>query len=308
MLIFDDQLFSDYAELFLEPVCFDRTGQFGHADQVKALQTIPTGRDLDFETLCHQRARELIDRNQIINLLWSGGADSSLVLAMLDAEDIPSDQLNLVISSDVFWINPNGVKTALKKFTYVLPSRQPQRLGAFMFEDDLMLSGIGLDMLIHDYDIRKFRPDNLNHFIDKLSSESGRQRKEYDDIAIAMAEIVGVDCETAEDFSRLKCFVFFWQQEVLMLGRLAGSGIYGKDFENFFTTEDFQSWSLFHTAKSLSGFDEFGNKRIPSELIKKLNPDYLTTRRSRQQFGMQSLFEWKPVTRITDDWQYTYAS
>ena len=106
MLIFDDQWFRDYAELFLEPICFDRTGQFGHGEQINALQTVPAGRELDFETLCRQRARELIDRNRPIELLWSGGVDSSLVLALLEAENIPADQLLLLISSDIFRVNP----------------------------------------------------------------------------------------------------------------------------------------------------------------------------------------------------------
>ena len=302
MLIFDDQLFRDYAELFLEPICFDRTGQFGHGEQINALQAVPAGRELDFETLCRQRARELIDRNRPIELLWSGGVDSSLVLALLEAENIPADQLLLLISSDTFRVNPTGAGKALKQYRYVLPST----LNNHIRNQALLLSGIGMDMLIHDHEIQRFRPTSLADLLNKMSDKSSRPRNQYDNVALKMAQVVGVDCIIAEDFSRLKCFVFFWQQEMLMLGRLAGSGIYGQDFENFFTTEDFQSWSLFHSAKSLSGFDQYGNKRIPSELIHRLNPNYLTTKPSSQQLNLQSLFEWKPVIRITDDWQYTY--
>lgn len=302
MLIYDNKLFSDYAEFFVEGVCFDRTGYFGHKNKIKVLQKIPVGKKLDFETLCYQRAKELISRGKTIYLLWSGGIDSSLVLALLEQSGITKDQLVIMLSIDAFKVNPIACKTVLSKYNFEFVNKLCNK----SYSDGLLLSGIGMDMLIHDTDLKTFKPESLDDLFEKMSKKFNKSKNEYKELALKMSELVGVDCNTCEDFNRIKCLVFFWQIELVMIGFLTGCGVYGVNYENFFTTEDFQSWSLYYPAKSLSGFDSFGNKKISSDMVKKLNPDYVTTNPMDYGPSIFLFFRKKILASINDNWQYTY--
>jgi hypothetical protein len=66
---------------------FDRTKQIPHYlnFDVPDLPNLPDDFNKSFETICLERATELLSTGKYINLLWSGGIDSTVALAAIHA-------------------------------------------------------------------------------------------------------------------------------------------------------------------------------------------------------------------------------
>lgn len=299
-VLFDNDILRETADLLLEPALLDRTGTFHSLDGIKIIQPFPKPDTFDFTELCQARAKQIIDMNRKIYLLWSGGADSTLVFILLEQAGISDEQLMVLVTSDSLTVNPMMNHYITSQYEMDCPSLYSDKLRPFM-EDGIILSGIGMDMLTIGFDVDHVKTDDLADLISYLQPRTDGTKAEYQAVFEKLSDASGLPCETVQQYSQLKNQVLCWQPELLMIGRLTGYGVYNQHFLNFYQTDEFQQWSL-----GGSGFtkDRFGNKSIVSEMIAVEHPDWLPKHRPR--FTLPQLFTNKKTIRITDDWQYSY--
>lgn len=297
-VLFDNRLLKKEAHLLLEPALLDRTGTFHSLDGIKVIQTLPEKSAFNFSELCQARAEQIVGLNKKIYLLWSGGADSTLVLMLLEQSGLSDDQLVVLVTSDSVTVNPTLADYITGHYDMDCPSLYPDKLRSFM-DNGLILSGIGMDMLTTGFDVDHVKTDDLDGLTQYLQPLTDGTKAEYQAVFEKLSAAAGLPCETVQQYSRLKNLILCWQPELLMIGRLAGYGVYDQHYLNFYQTREFQQWSLSHT-----GFtkDRFGNKSLIAERINSLHPNWLPKRKAR--FTMPQLFTNQRIVRITDDWQY----
>ena len=278
----------------------DRTGTFHSLNGIRIIQSLPEPYEFDFNELCHARAEQIIDLNKKIYLLWSGGADSTLVFMLLEQAGITDEQLVVLVTSDSVSVNPVLDQYTTDHYEMDFPSLYTDKLRPFM-EDGIILSGIGMDMLTTGFDVDHVETDDLSDLVNYLQRISGGTSTEYQAIFDKLSKAAGLPCETVQQYSKLKNLILCWQPELLQIGRLTGYGEYGQHYLNFYQTENFQRWSLSH-----SGFikDRFGNKSVVSDLICSRQHEWLP--KNRPRFTLPQLFTNRKTIRITDDWRYFY--
>ena len=298
-VLFDKNILSKEASLLLEPALLDRTGTFHALDNITVIQPLPKPEPHDFYSLCMNRAEEIIALNKKIYLLWSGGADSTLVFLLLERQGIRDDQLVILVSSDSVVINPAMDHYLTDHYEIDCPSLYPDKLRAFMGDDSLILSGIGLDMLTSGFDVDHADSNELHDLIRYFQSRTAGTEQEYHTIFARLSEAAGRPCDTVQQFSRLKNMVLCWQPELLTIGRLANYGVYGQHFLNFYQTTKFQQWSFFNAK---TGKDALGNKQIVVDIMDELDSRWLP--KVKPRFTLPQLFENKETLRMTNDGQY----
>ena len=114
-MLFDASLLRKQCRMLWEPALLDRTGHFHSLDNITVLQPWQQpDPSLDFNSLCQQRVQDIINLDKKINLLWSGGADSTLVLLLLRQQGIDPGQLCVLGSTDSMNTNPALSKNRLQ--------------------------------------------------------------------------------------------------------------------------------------------------------------------------------------------------
>jgi len=283
---------------------FDRTGTFHTLDGYSVLQSIPTMKNFDFQELCEARAQELVSRGKHIKLMWSGGADGSLVLALLERSGMSADQLSVICNSCAFSINPLLAEHIADKYPVIVAAGFEEGLTECVSDDSLILTGIGADMLTAGFEKKGYPDFTLDELVAEWIKDSEFTAQDYQDLFAKLSQAADEPCETVAQYSFLKNLVLCWQSELLNVGRHTGKGQYGTHFENFFCTEDFQSWSLYHDADSVWGLDEWGNKKVVADILNDVQPGYLPRTGKQGRFSTWQLYSRQHVLEIRDDWGY----
>ena len=311
-MLFDAAVMSEQASMLWESSLLDRTGHFHSLDGLTIMQplTLPDSLSTSstFAELCQSRASQMISTGKKINLLWSGGADSSLVLLLLRQQGIDPDQLRILASVDSYRINPALGELINNTYELDSPWLHSEGLQYFMADNQALVSGIGLDMLTGcGFDVTENDCETLDELSAWLRQITGSTASdaEYQAIYDGLAEASGYPCTTIPEYSRLKNLLLCWQPELLHIGRLAGYGQYNEHYINFYTSETFQGWSLAQSIDSLSSRDDWGNKQLAVNLITELDPAMIPRPHCRQTLSMVHYQSGaQPVQTITDDWQY----
>ncbi len=298
-MIFDRSLLKDTASLIMEQSVFDRTGTFHSLDGYTVIQEIPTPEKYDFMELCVSRAKEIASINKTINLLWSGGADSTLVLLLLEQAGVPDDQIRILCSGDSFIINRALGDLVIDRYQVDSPYFYDNKLQHFISENEVIVSGIGMDMLTFGFDVELMPTSSLDDLVEFMQSRTSGTKEQYSSIFRKLEQASGYPCTTVKEYSRLKNLVLCWQPELLNIGILANKGIYGEHFINFYQTKEFQQWSLISND---SRSDQYGNKHIVAKSIETMNRDFIP--KLKPKIPMLHRFLADRISKITDDWNY----
>lgn len=130
---FSPELFNKYEQFGLNKhnMIYDRTGTLPHYLQISPIHTIPKldpTFNKNFFEVAEQRAKDLIALDKPINVMWSGGLDSTFVLFMLRHYANDPDQVrvygtynSIIESGDMF---DRRIKHEFKYKIKVAPSRE----------------------------------------------------------------------------------------------------------------------------------------------------------------------------------------
>jgi asparagine synthetase B (glutamine-hydrolysing) len=110
---FDDSLLETYNKLGLNSsnMVYDRSGILPHYLNIDKSNHLPAIKPFNktFMEVCEERAKELLNQNKVIHVLWSGGLDSTFILFLLKYYSNDPDQVrvwgtfnSLIESGDLF--------------------------------------------------------------------------------------------------------------------------------------------------------------------------------------------------------------
>lgn len=220
---------------------------------------------IDLDTACFNRSKELIASNKKIYVLWSGGIDSTLVVASLLEAEISKDQIYVVCNVDSQKENYNFFLKILPKVNLFSTERLMQILkyGAL---DGIVLSAEHGD-LCYGYDFSSemlqifgseylklpaSRENIIKYFIAKKLNEQSAIC--WYDIIMESAKSSPRPIDTTYDFSWWAGFNWRWQYALekfrMRFYRLPES-------TTFFMGQDIQNWSIYHQQPSLNTLRDF---------------------------------------------------
>jgi hypothetical protein len=250
-------------------VLIDRTGTIRTPIKIKQLFPVPHMRPMHktFEELCDERALELLKRSDTlganINVLWSGGIDSTLVLVSLlkNASIEQKEKIVVLMSEDSIRENRNfyedHVRAKLKRDT---ASVLPHILGG----RDMLVSGEHSDQLFGSDAmgslISQFGTDTIHKPVDRsvLFSYYDSRAKNPDvtnlylDLYDRLMKAAPFEIKTFFDYVWWVNFSLKWQTVYLRTLTYASKRNVQKitpewvheRYATFYGTEEFQLWSM----------------------------------------------------------------
>lgn len=221
----------------------DRTGQLPSYLNVKVTEPIPSidNFDMSFEAVCEQRAKELGALGEYINVLWSGGLDSTFTIFCL-LQHLPADQIrvvgtyaSIIESGDLF---DNHIKNRVEcnigvidrdifvgpQELYVSGILGNQVFGAGNIFGNKFPANFGSLSTIHK-DYTKHIPEDILEMLDPVIKAFPRK------------------IETVEDFRWFIMFNFTWQAMKWEINTNLTDDYFGRVL-GFFDHDNFQKWAL----------------------------------------------------------------
>lgn len=247
----------------------DRTGrvQLPFKSSILEENKIPATNNnfnLNLTEVCINRAREFLSRNNNIYIMWSGGIDSTLIVVSFLMANIDCDAITIVCNQESIKENPDFYKNfILGKFKIIASELMMQQLKIGIV-DGLIISGEQGDLIFgqdfgsamfarYGKDYLKSAPDRnsiVRFFIDNSMSITGANC--WYDIFMESAQASPRPIDTAYDFSWWAGFNWRWQwalEKVKMRSQL------DQPIETFFSSYDFQQWSIQHQQNISSNID-----------------------------------------------------
>ena len=240
---------------------YDRTQHYQHFLNIKHIPLPKLDNfSKNFEDVVSERAKYLVKQNKSINLLWSGGIDSTLAFAALEREISNPDQLKITCTyNSIFESGSFFDKHIKNKFEYDIGVRQlTTQPYNFKFDSDIVLSGQLGDHLMGHYNSDDClysnafftRKDKKNpskeQVIDEMDSKvQDVLSEEYYNFYLPIMKRAGVVVENMKDFLWFCFFVCAWTTGTHRL-KMIQSLKHMSCFDAFFDTEDFQKWSMLH--------------------------------------------------------------
>lgn len=222
-------------------------------------------KNIDLDTACLNRSKELIAVNKKIYVLWSGGIDSTLVVASLLEAEIPKDQIYIVCNVDSQKENYNFFLKILPKVNLLSTERLMQIL-KYETLDGIVLSAEHGD-LCYGYDfssemlqifgseyltLAATRENIVKYFTaKKLTEESANC---WFDIIIESSKSSPRPIDTTYDFSWWAGFNWRWQYA---LEKFRMRFYRSPESTTFFIGQDIQNWSIYHQQPSLNNLKDF---------------------------------------------------
>lgn len=270
----------------------DRTGNNNiiNLDYVEIPKDTKT--NMTFEECCMKRAKEIIELNKFINVMWSGGIDStSLLISLLEQGDVRNQiKINLTKSSiDEF---PEFFDKVVKKLNYeIYEEEELIHKDRFLDKDTIYLNGecgdqlFGSDSLANKEELMKNNWEEIlfwkNNF---LLSKQNYSDEFYNKIKSSMFNFIFEHIE----YSPIKIttiFDFYWWMNFSLkwmdvIRRIPFIMAKSTDYENhlaFYNTEYFQKWSITnHDLKIENKWNtykqpakNFIHKYFPNEMYRK---------------------------------------
>jgi hypothetical protein len=226
--------------------CIDRYGVISHYLPVisysKPLESNPSFNET-FDNLCDKRAIELLNRNKIINVFWSGGLDSTTALISLIMNCINKDQICIITNYNAIIESGYFYETFLKSYNTIFDLSGIRKT---FNQDELYVTGTNGNQL--------FSTGSMN--ISSLVKDIEDLKKPYKKVApsfkLEMFEpIINKSPKpiiSYEDFLWFEGFAFRWEHPrwPLLIKYLKPKNIknYINVFFGFFYDKDFEQWCI----------------------------------------------------------------
>ena len=253
-------LFQD-ANFFFNPAAsfIDRTGanEFFISMVISKIPKDKNNFNKSFKQLCHERAIQLIKTGKKINIMWSGGLDSTTVLFSLlkNANDL--SQLRVILTPDSIAESGNLFDLHIKdKIDFVL---EPKRAKKYFYEKP-QFENFNVDKeLITSGSLS----DDLNSIIRlKIPYEEQYWHLNYEEVLSKYTNKKIIDflnksvkafpkeIKTYKDFLKFYGFNFHWHKEKYYI--LTGMDQkYFSCYKSFFDTDEFQKWSIWNNESDI---------------------------------------------------------
>jgi hypothetical protein len=257
---------------------FDRTETFSLPILIKNQFPIPKVDDSftkTYEDICNQTAMEIVNKatnsNKKIRVLWSGGIDSTLILATFLKQG-HKNLLEVGLSIESIAENYHFYKNHLLGRVALIPATDLRSLASENYilvggeYNDQLLGSNLLPTFVKYFDVDKLH-DKFN--IDQLKKVfSSRYTKNVDfwiDVYLSISKKSPVQIKTNLDFHWWINFACKWQGLYYRLASYFPQGYNLKNYYHFFQTEDFQRWSLINHSQPFDRWEDY--KRVCKDLI-----------------------------------------
>lgn len=283
--------FSNFFKIFNPTVMFvDRTNTISIPVSVKSLFPMPKFREMkkSFEALCDERATELLQRAEKLgvklNVLYSGGIDSTLMLVSLikNADRGQKDNIVVLLTEDSILENPNFYSEHIRgklatdsseSFPYLLGTKNlivggehnDQLFGSDMVGRLILRFGPGV--INAPYDRGMFK----TVFTEACGDERGVER--FLDLFEKLASVAPVPIQSNFDHLWWINFSLKWQSVFMrMLCYTTARNVKNIDdeyirtyYNHFYSTEEFQLWSMNNQDKKIK--DSWSTYKWPCKEI-----------------------------------------
>lgn len=263
---------------------FDRTETFSLPIIVKNQFPIPKidhNFNKTYEDICDQTAVEIVnkvmDSNKKIRVLWSGGIDSTLILATFLKHGY-KDILEVGLSTESIAENYNFYKNHLLGQVTLFSATDLRSLASDNhilvggeYNDQLLGSNL-LPTFVKYFDVDKLHEDfNVDQLKKVFSSRYIKNVDLWIDIYLSIADKSPVPIKTNLDFHWWINFSCKWQGLYYRLASYFPEDYDLKNYCHFFQTEDFQRWSLINHSQLFNRWEDY--KSICKDLIWQFDKD-----------------------------------
>ncbi len=255
----------------------DRTGTIVTPIRTASMFPMPAYRPITktFEEICNERAQELLARADQLNarfyVSYSGGIDSTLMLVSLLKNATLRQKENIVVllSDESIAENPNFYRDhiwgklrtdSIEMFPYLLGTDAMFVGGEHndqLFGSDMMgklIVRFGPEIIQQLYKKETFRT-----FFGELLGDDVEAREFYLDLFERLKDAAPIPIVTNHDYLWWINFSLKWQVVFMrMLSRISprnapriGKGYLRTRYDHFYTTDDFQLWSLNNPEKKI---------------------------------------------------------
>ena len=263
---------------------FDRTETFMLPIKIKNQFPIPSvdyNFNKTYEDICDQTASDIISNavisNKKIRVLWSGGIDSTLILATFLKRG-RQDLLEVGLSIESIAENYNFYKNHLLGQITLIPATDLKSMASNNhilvggeYNDQLLGSNL-LSTFVKYYGVSKLHDDfNLDCLRKVFSSRYTKNIDIWIDIYLSISEKSPVKIQTNLDFHWWINFSCKWQGLYYRLASYFSEDYNLENYYHFFQTEDFQRWSLLNHSQEFNRWEDY--KKICKDLIWKFDKD-----------------------------------
>lgn len=256
----DIDLFRNIHGVVAESWLIDRTGivQLPFKSSVLAENKLPQIKkqfNLDLDQICVNRAKELADTKKHIYIMYSGGIDSTLIVVSFLMANINPEQITIVCNQESIKESPNFYKKIIRgKFAIMASESMMQKMKSTII-DGLLISGEQGDLIFgQDFGstmFSRYGKEYLESFpsrnlITKFFLDNGMSEKAANcwyDIFMGSTNLSPRPIDTVYDFSWWAGFNWRWQWA---LEKVKMRSFYDQEIKTFFSSEDFQQWSIHH--------------------------------------------------------------
>jgi hypothetical protein len=236
---------------------------------------------LSLEECCFNRATELLSLDSTLYFLYSGGIDSTLALVSLIKAGATPDQLAVVCNPDSIRENPNFYNTYIREQFKLISSElfmqhiKTQKLNGIIIgcePGDALhgqyLGSMALDLFGGEYLNRPATRENILDFFKAKGLEEQIANCCFDiytnNISMSLRPI-----NTVYDFFWWTHFNWRWQSQC---EKFKLRTPLSPDIETFYSTIEFQKWSVNHTQRTIKKHSDF--KQDFKDIIFDFTADY----------------------------------
>jgi hypothetical protein len=263
---------------------FDRTETFSLPIAIKNQFPIP---EIDhnfsktYEDICDQTAwtiaKSAIDNNKKIRVLWSGGIDSTLILATFLKQG-HRDILEVGLSIESIAENYNFYKNHLLGQVALISATDLRSLASKNYilvggeYNDQLLGSNLLPTFVKYFDVDKLHDDfDLDQLKKVFSSRYTKNVDLWIDIYLSIVSKSPVQIKTNLDFHWWINFSCKWQGLYYRLASYFPKDYDLKNYCHFFQSEDFQRWSLLNHRQEFRQWEDY--KKVCKDLIWQFDKD-----------------------------------
>jgi hypothetical protein len=245
---YSDEVFAAYratCDFFESVTLVDRTGtDFPHFLPVKCITPMPknaAGFHKTFETCALERAAALVGSGKLIELYWSGGIDSTSVLAALIRAGIKRDQLRIFLTWNSIFEYPLFYHKFVKDaFEVVRTTLGDVKYSLSLAADKIVVTGEHGDQVFGSLVIARFTNELLRRPYEEGIPGAVRE------FLAPLTAAAPAEVKTVYDWLWYCNFNMKWQGvKTRFLVRLDGPVPFWQErLMHFFDNDDFQRWSL----------------------------------------------------------------
>ena len=204
-----------------------------------------------FKEVCEERATNLIKTYKRLNIFWSGGIDSTLVLFMLMSKTNNFSQIRVICTTDSLVESGSMFDKLIKhRVSYILTNKVSSKYffnnHKFNSDEDLFICGSLADQLTNNVNII-----NTNNFNENTLSEPYEKHidESYLKFLDTSIQKYTIKIKTLHDFLWFYKFIFSWHSLKYFKNIAANMPL--EMFQSFYDTEDFQQWAINYSKSNL---------------------------------------------------------